>query len=117
MALMRLRNATTGEIVATDVKKALGWLERMLGLIPRKRVEPREGLWFEDCGVIHTLGMKTEIDVVFLDKDQRVLRTVCSVPQNKLLLACRGAESVVELGSGALSRSDVLIGDRFILEE
>jgi len=114
---MRIRNATTGEIVATEVKKADGWYERMVGLIPRKRVEPREGLWFEDCGVIHTIGMQTEIDVVFLDKDQRVLRTVCAVPQNKFLLACRGAQSVIELGSGALNLCDVLIGDRFVLEE
>ncbi len=114
---MRLRNATTGEVVATEVKRAQGWCERMVGLIPRKHVEPREGLWFEDCGVIHTIGMKTQIDVVFLDKDQRVLRTVCAVPQNRFLLACRGAESVVELGNGALEQCDVLVGDRFVLEE
>lgn len=114
---MRIRNATTGEIVATDVKKARGWFERMLGLIPRRRVEPREGLWFEDCGVIHTIGMHAQIDVVFLDKELRVLRTLCAVPQNKLLIACRGAESVLELGAGALTRSDILIGDRFIFEE
>ena len=114
---MKLRNATTGEIVATEVKRAQGWYERMVGLIPRKRVEAREGLWFEDCAVIHTIGMQTEIDVVFLDKDRRVVRTVCSVPQNKFLLTCRGAQSVVELGSGALEQCDVLIGDRFVFEE
>ncbi len=114
---MRLRNATTGEIVATDVKKAEGWFERMVGLLPRKHVEPREGLWFDDCGVIHTVGMQTEIDVVFLDKNSRVLRTVCAVPQNKFAVACRGAQCVIELGQGALSRSDILVGDRFVLEE
>lgn len=114
---MRIRNATTGEIVATDVKKARGWFERMLGLIPRRRVDPREGLWFDDCGAIHTVGMHAEIDVVFLDKEFRVLRTLCAVPQNKLLIACRGAESVLELGAGALTRSDILVGDRFIFEE
>jgi uncharacterized membrane protein (UPF0127 family) len=114
---MRIRNGTTGEIVATDVKRAQGWYERMVGLIPRKRVEPREGLWFEDCSVIHTVGMQTPIDVVFLDKERRVVRTVCGVAQNKLLITARGAHSVVELGSGALDRCDVLVGDRFIFEE
>lgn len=114
---MRIRNATTGEIVATDVKKATGWYERMAGLIPRKRIEPREGLWFDDCGVIHTVGMHAEIDVIFLDKERRVLRTLCAVAQNRLLIACRGAESVVELGGGALHRCDVLVGDRFVFEE
>lgn len=114
---MRIRNATTGAIVATEVKKATGWFERMTGLIPRKRIEPREGVWFDDCGIIHTVGMQAEIDVVFLDKEQRVVRTVCAVPRNKLIIACRGAESVVELGSGALEACDILIGDRFEFEE
>jgi uncharacterized membrane protein (UPF0127 family) len=115
--MMRIRNATTGEIVATDVKRARGWIERMVGLIARKRVDPQEGLWFEDCGLIHTVGMQTVIDVVFLDKEQRVLRTLCEVPKNKFVIACRGAESVLELGGGALQRCDILVGDRFIFEE
>lgn len=114
---MRIRNATTGEIVATDVKKANGWFERMAGLIARKRVDPSEGLWFEDCFAIHTLGMQTRIDVVFLDKEQRVLRTICSVAKNRVAIACRGAQAVVELGNGTLHECDILIGDRLILEK
>jgi uncharacterized membrane protein (UPF0127 family) len=114
---MRIRNATTGEIVATEVKKANGWKERMVGLIPRKRVSPREGVWFDDCFAIHTVGMQTQIDVIFLDAEQKVLRTMCKVPQNRLAVACQGAQSVIELGSGALDGCDVLIGDQFILEE
>lgn len=115
--MARLRNVTTGEIVATEVKIAQGWIERMVGLIARRHVDPAEGLWFDDCSIIHTIGMQTQIDVIFLDKNDRVLRTVCAVPQNKFALACRGARTVVELGSGALQRCDVLAGDRFALEE
>lgn len=114
---MRIRNATTGEILATDVKKATRWRDRMLGLIPRRYVNPSEGLWFEDCSLIHTLGMQTRIDVVFLDKDHRVVRTVCAVPQNRLAVGCYGAQAVVELGSGTLNECDVLIGDRLELEQ
>lgn len=114
---MRVRNKTTGEILATDVKKAIGWLDRMLGLIPRKHVNPSEGVWFDDCSLIHTLGMQTRIDVVFLDKDHRVVRTVCAVAQNRLVLGCYGAQAVVELGCGTLNECDVLIGDRLELEQ
>lgn len=114
---MRIRNITTGEVVATEVKKATGWYDRMVGFIPRKRVDASEGVWFEDCSLIHTVGMQTRIDVVFLDKQGRVLRTVCAVPQNRLAIGCRGAYSVVELGSGTLNSCDVLVGDRLDLEE
>lgn len=114
---MRIRNITTGEIVASQVKKATGWYERMAGWIARKRVEPSEGLWFEDCFIIHTVGMQTRIDVVFLDTEQRVLRTICAVAQNRLAIACPGARSVVELGNGTLHECDILIGDRLVLEQ
>lgn len=113
---MRIRNATTGEILATDVKKATGWYERMLGLIPRKHVPPSEGVWFDDCAIIHTIGMQTRIDVVFLDRENRVLRTLCAVAQNRIALTCYGAQAVVELGTGTLTQSDVLVGDRLELE-
>lgn len=114
---MRIRNTTTGEILATDVQKATGWYERMVGLIPRKHVEPSEGVWFDDCAIIHTVGMQTRIDVVFLDRHSRVVRTVCAVPQNRLALACCGAQAVIELGCGTLNQCDVLVGDRLVLEQ
>lgn len=114
--MMRIRNATTGEVVATEVKKATNWYERMVGLIPRKRVDASEGVWFEECSLIHTIGMQTRIDVVFLDKEGRVIRTICAVPQNRLAIGCYGAHSVVELGTGTLSSCDVLVGDRLELE-
>jgi uncharacterized membrane protein (UPF0127 family) len=114
---VQIRNATTGEVVAANVKKAIGWYERMVGLIPRKRVDPSEGVWFEDCSIIHTVGMQTRIDVIFLDKEQRVLRTICAVPQNRIAVGCYGAHSVVELGSGTLDQCDVLLGDRLELEQ
>ena len=114
---MRLRNVTTGEIIATDVAVANGWVERIVGLIPQRQVPPTHGLWLPDCSMIHTIGMQADIDVVFLDKEDCVVRTVCAVRRNTLAVACRGARSVVELGCGALEGSDVLVGDRFILEE
>lgn len=112
-----LRNVTTGEVVAREVHKAQGWYERAVGFIGRHPIESREALWLDDCSVIHTIGMRSEIDVVFLDKCQRVLRTVCSVPRNRFAVACPGARAVVELGSGALQGCDVLVGDRFELED
>lgn len=114
---MRLRNLTTGEVIATQVNLAKTWIERVVGLLPASSIEPSQGVWLTGCNVIHTVGMQDRIDVIFLDNDGRVLRTVCSVPKNRLALMCRGARSVVELGDGALEMSDVLVGDRFALEE
>ena len=111
----KLRNVTTGEILAEDVRIADGWWERFAGLIPRADVTPDEGLWFRDCWAIHTLLMRARIDVIFLDEQERVVRTLARVSRNRPGIACFGARNVVELGAGALEGRDVLPGDRLEL--
>jgi uncharacterized membrane protein (UPF0127 family) len=110
-----LVNASTGEIVATRVERARTFVDRAVGLLTRARVRPDEGLWIEPCDAIHTIGMRAAIDVIFLDREQRVLRLCPAIPSFRLAVVCRGARSVVELGAGALELVDVLVGDRLDL--
>lgn len=114
--MSRLRNLTTGKIVASEVGLAKGVISRLIGLLNRSHVEPSEGLWFSSCSAIHTVGMREPIDVVFLDRSGRVVRTLCAVPPNRLAVSCSNAETTIELGAGALATSDILVGDRFVLE-
>lgn len=111
-----LRNVTTSEIIAENVKYADSWWERLAGFIPKGLVEPDEGLWFRDCWAIHTLGMRSHIDIIFLDDESRVVKTRRSVPLHHPFVSCVGARAVVELGAGALDGRDVLAGDRITLE-
>lgn len=113
---MRLLNLTTGETIATNVSRADTFVRRIVGFLDRKSIASGEGLWFPDCAVIHTLGMRGRIDVIFLDPNDRVIRTTCAVPANRFIVACSGANAVIELGAGALHASDVLIGDRLALQ-
>lgn len=112
-----MKNTTTGEIIAANVRYADTWWERLAGFIPRDVVEPDEGLWFRDCWAIHTLCMRAHIDVIFLDGEGRVVRAQRSVPRQHPLISCIGARNVVELGAGALDGRDVLVGDRLELNE
>ena len=111
-----LKNKTTGQIIAENVRYADTWWERLAGFIPREHVDPDDGLWFRDCWAIHTLCMRASIDVIFLDGEGRVVRTRRSVPRQRPAIACVGARNVVELGGGALDGRDVLVGDRLELE-
>ena len=112
-----LRNATTGQVIAEHVRYADTWWDRLAGFIPKDVVEPDEGLWFRDCWAIHTMCMRAQIDVIFLDEDARIVRTDREVRLNRPFVACRGARSVVELGAGALDGRDLLVGDKLELEE
>lgn len=114
--MSKLRNMTTGKIVASEVHVAKGMFSRMVGFLNRSRIEPAEGLWFAGCSAIHTIGMRQAIDIVFLDRGGRVVRTLCAVPPNRIAIGCPNAETTIELGAGALNASDILVGDRFALE-
>jgi len=111
-----LKNVSTGQIIAEHVRVAETWWERLAGFIPKAQVDPDEGLWFPDCWLIHTLGMRARIDVLFLKKDGRIARIARNAPRQRAAIACFGARNVVELGAGALDGRDVLVGDRVILE-
>src|SRR5215207_4523882 len=52
---------------------------RMKGLLGRRSLEPGEGLLLQPAGSVHTAFMRFAIDVVFLDRDLRVLRVAASV--------------------------------------
>ena len=110
-----VRNATTDAILARNVVRARGPLERVLGFMGRKRVAPDEGLWFDRCWAIHTIGVRVPLDVLFLDKSGRVLELAVGVPPARWAVACPRAYSVLELGHGAIEASDVLVGDQIVL--
>lgn len=115
-AARTLRNETTGQVIAANVCYAETWWQRFAGFIPKRVIDPDEGLWFRDCWAIHTLGMRARVDVIFLDRHMRVVKMKRAVPLHRPLISCLGARNVVELGAGALDGRDVLAGDRLILE-
>ena len=115
MSATRLRNLRTGAIVAENVERARSW-RRLSGFLTYGSVAPDDGLWFDRCNTIHTLGMRGTIDAIFLDKDDRVLAIHYSVPRHRLAVGHCGARAVVELGAAASPNREVRIGDRLALE-
>lgn len=111
-----VRNRTTGRVLAWRVRRADGWVTRMVGFLPRTSIAPEEGLWFEGCGAIHTIGMRTALDVVFLDRELRVLRTEAGVRPNRLYVGARRAHVVIEFGPGFAKANPLQPGDELSLE-
>jgi uncharacterized protein len=106
----------SGCILAENVEKADSWWRRLSGLLPLSEIRADDGLWFDRCNVIHTIGMRSRIDAIFLSSDRRVMRVRYSVPRHRLLVGCPGAHAVVELGEAFPARRDLLIGDQLALE-
>lgn len=78
--------------------RAEGFFSRLAGVWERK-LGPHEGLWLVPCRAVHTLGLRQPLDVVFLDRQGRILRYVLQLPPNRWAWHV-AAHSVVELPGG-----------------
>ena len=104
-------NRTRGAVVASKVLKAEDYESRSRGLLGRDSMEAGEGLWIVPCPMIHTFFMKFAIDVLFLDRGQRVVRVMEGLKPWRLSPWVLRARSVLEVPGGTL-RGSVKNGDQ-----
>jgi hypothetical protein len=71
-------------------------LARLLGLALRRR-PPAHALLLPRCRSVHTFGMRFPLDLIWLDRDGRVLRVDEAVPPGRVR-SCRRAAAVLEAG-------------------
>jgi len=112
----RLRNQSTGTVLAGQVRFARGLFARYVGLLSRAAVAPDEGLWFEHAHAVHTLGMRAVVDLIFVDAEGRVVRCDAAVRPGRPSVSCAGASGVVEMGGGFLAAAALEVGDLLALE-
>jgi uncharacterized membrane protein (UPF0127 family) len=107
-----LRNQTRDALVTDRITVVTNFFQRAIGLLGRSGLAHGEGIWLQPCGAIHTLGMRFSLDVVFLDRDDRVVQIARNIAPNRLVLRCAKATSVIEFAGGFLDESTMTIHDR-----
>lgn len=115
MEARRLVNERTGEVLATHVEVARSHLQRMRGLLGRSGLEPGTGMLFEGTGSIHMWFMRFPIDVLYLDRNARVVKVVHTLAPWRFS-AARGAKTTIELAPGSLRAFDLDPGDLVRIE-
>jgi len=74
-------------------------------------LDANEALHIQPCSDVHSFGMKYPLDIVFLDKAGRVVKSGELKPNSWLF--CRGAYSVLEFKAGCarmFESADVIVG-------
>jgi uncharacterized membrane protein (UPF0127 family) len=99
-----------GHCVVRETWKATNAWDRMRGLLGRPRLETGQGMLIEPCAMVHTVGMRYALDLVFLDRQLRVRKTVRRLPPFRLA-GCADAHSTLELAPGALDAAPLDVGD------
>jgi len=96
----RLRHLRVASVLGHEVRVALGFRPRLLGLAFLDREEVGPGLSIPRCSSVHTFGMRFSLDVFFLDESGAPLAIYRRVPARRLVCA-RNAASVLEVPSAA----------------
>lgn len=107
---MKAAFTKSGKELATDVTVAASFTSRLRGLLGRSSLPAGEGLLIKPCKGIHTFFMKFSIDVIFLDRDNRIVALNLSLPPNRMTRIYLKAVSVLELPAGTIGGT-VAVGD------
>ncbi|MGH7843309.1 MAG: DUF192 domain-containing protein [Candidatus Binataceae bacterium] len=114
--MKRAINQTRGTVLCARLKEAGGPSGRARGLIGRASLDPDEGLLFvrgrlEPFMLMHMFFMRFAIDIVFLDRDHRVVRISRELKPWRVSPIVFGARTALELAAGAAARSHTVVGD------
>jgi hypothetical protein len=107
---LQVSNLTRRSVLASSLSVAGNGRTRMKGLLGRDRLSDGAGLWILPCEAIHTCGMRFSIDLIYLDRGNRIRKLRSEVSPWRLS-ACFSAHSVLELPAGIIRSTQTQLGD------
>lgn len=118
MAKLPLCRVTTtaGTLVCERCEIAERGLARMRGLLGRDELPRGSGMLIDASPSVHMFFMRFAIDVVFLDRDRKVVRVVEWLRPWRIAGARRAA-AALELPAGAAAAAGVGVGDILVFED
>ena len=108
-------NKTKQTFLAYRVKVADSILTRLIGLLGKRSLDADSGLWIFPSRGIHTLGMMFDIDVVFLDKDYKVVGVHEVIHPFSMTGLYLNAESALELPPHTIFKTRTSLGDEMMI--
>lgn len=109
-AHLQVTNRTRGTVLATRLEVADSAPKRSRGLLGRAGLNGGEGLWIIPCESVHTFFMRFPIDLVYLDRKNKVKKVRSNVGPWRIS-ACLYAHSVIELPAGTILATSTEAGD------
>ncbi len=104
-------NTRNAALLSDRCKLATSIPARTMGLLNRSSLETGEGLLIRPCSSVHCFFMRFPIDVLFLDKENRVLKMYAPLKQWRASCIVRGAKQTLELPAGTIGRTGTEVGD------
>jgi uncharacterized protein len=106
-------NLTRQTFLATRLRVASTHYDRLLGLIGTSpsAFQDGSGLWIVPCHGVHTIAMRYPIDVLYLDKENTVIRIEDNVRPWRMTPVLVESATVIELPAHTAWNTGTKIGD------
>lgn len=108
---MKIYNSTQNNLIADDIKVAENFFTRSIGLLSKKSLSGNEGLIIKPCCSIHTFFMKFDIDVLFVNKQNKIIALYENVKPWRILPIHLRSYYVIELPSGSIMNKNIQKND------
>lgn len=114
---IRIVNQTRQQLIADQAELARSFLARGLGLMGRPALPQGYALIILPEWSIHTFFMRIPIDVLFVDRQDRVVGLRERMPPNRPFagVSPRRGHYVVELPAGVIAATGTALGDQLAL--
>jgi uncharacterized protein len=110
-------NKDRGTSLGEAIEVAMTSAQRVKGLLGRECLADGQGLLFKGTSSLHTFFMQFPIDILYIDKKGKVLKTANGVKPFKLVMAPFRAHYALELPAGAIAKSSTRVGDHVRFDE
>ena len=102
-------------VLADRVRVADTFYKRLVGLLNRKSLGKGEALILKPCSSIHTLFMRFSIDVLFLDKNNKVIGLLSVFRPFRFSPIYPGSRLTIELPGNTLKITQTQLGDTIVI--
>ncbi len=97
-------------LIAGDIRVAGTYLSRLVGLLGQRKLEPGKGLLLTPCKQIHTCFMSIDIDVIFLNNQGQIIKSIADMKPWKKSPRVSGCCQVLEMAAGFLAEYELKEG-------
>lgn len=108
---MKIFNQTKNVILAEELILADTILKRLVGLLGKKEFRKGQALVLKPANSIHTFFMRFPIDVLFVDKENKVIKAISCLKPWRLSSVYLRAKVIIELPCGTLQEIPITKGD------
>ncbi|MBG23336.1 MAG: hypothetical protein CMF22_07750 [Idiomarinaceae bacterium] len=90
--------------------------QRLVGLLTQRGLPRGHAYWFPSCSAVHSWGMHFALDIIGLDRQQRIVEIRRNV-QPSSVLRLKGVSSIIECEAGYPYPLESMCGRRVTFEE